>query len=230
MRSWACFLRTGVPVLLALSLVGCAPLVGAAPWLWSVIGALAVASMLWVSAAAPAAAVQPPDTAPIASNTPAATLEAGPPPMPPPCTGTWHRTCVSERIQRECCPAGARCNYRAESFLDCGYDACTPTWDEAECPTREPRTTPAATEADCRGDWARACVSGKVTMACLMPVPTNYTGPPRNPAFVECGDDRCAIGDLPGSCYPKRGEIEDAACRPEIGQLATSLRSACCGG
>ena len=77
---------------------------------------------------------------------------------------------------------------------------------------QEPIALPAATQADCNGSWEKACVAGKVTMACIMPVPTNYAGPNRNPPFRECGEDRCTTSPFIEHCYPVKAAEGEAAC------------------
>lgn len=133
-------------------------------------------------------------------------------PLPkPPCEGTEHESCQGGRIQVDCCPQGARCNYAFAPFQACGDGACVQGQDPGLCPPREAATQPAADEADCKakyGSWEPACIAGKVTPACILPVPTNYTGPPPNPPFRTCGDDHCTTSPYIEACTPPRAEGE----------------------
>ncbi|MCB9548480.1 MAG: hypothetical protein H6706_21950 [Myxococcales bacterium] len=181
---------------LGLLVAGCAPVVGSGALGAGVIfAALALAGLAGRAQARPARG------------------DACGAPMPKPvCTGTEHQSCVEGRVLTSCCPQGAKCNYRYAPFQACGDDTCVPGKDPGQCPPKEPIALPAATQADCNGSWEKACVAGKVTMACIMPVPTNYAGPNRNPPFRECGEDRCTTSPFIEHCYPVKPAEGEAAC------------------
>ena len=45
-----------------------------------------------------------------------------------------------------------------------------------------------------------------------MQPPTNYDGPPPNPSFRRCGEDRCTTHRFVEDCYPTRAELGAADC------------------
>ena len=192
---------SGWVLLLALLAAGCAPMVGAGS------GGLMVllATVLTLAIGVPAAIAQPPkDTANKRAE--------GPPPPPPQCSGTWHSQCVDGRVKRSCCPQGAKCNYRYAPHVDCGFGRCVTGHDVGMCPSPEPQTLPSVkNETTCQnkgGSWESACVQGINKKACIVPVPTNYMGPPRNPKFFGCSDSRCTTGPVRAACYPTREEAK----------------------
>ncbi len=140
----------------------------------------------------------------------------GPPAPPPPCDGYRHYSCNNGRIASSCCPKGAKCNYAYAPYVDCGHKTCVSGKNPGKCPDRHPRTVPAADKAACSskgGSWQKACIARKVTDACITPMHTNYMGPPLNPPYKTCGDDRCTTNKLRDDCYPTRKEITDKECR-----------------
>lgn len=180
---------------LTLLMVGCSPLLG-------VSGAAGLAAMGLLASVALGLAFGRARAEPSASATSAA---SGAPLPPPVCDGFEHASCADGRIAVSCCPKGAKCNYRNEPYQDCGDGACVPGNDPGLCPPKQPQVDPGKTAAECPGGWIKACVDRKVTMACLMPVPTNYMGPALNPPFRECGDDRCTTSRYVEDCYPAKG-------------------------
>ena len=132
------------------------------------------------------------------------------------CDGSESRVCEEGRIVRRCCPKGAKCNFRNPPHIDCGDGTCVAGHDEGRCAPPQPQTTVAKDEADCKkqsGSWEPACVAHKVTKACILPVPTNYTGPQHNPPFRTCrGGDRCTTGRFIEDCHPGRDELEHQVC------------------
>jgi len=133
------------------------------------------------------------------------------PPMP--CTGYEVTTCNGKRLVKNCCPRGAKCNYRNPAHIKCGHGTCVQGNDPGMCPSPKPVVTPAKTKADCRtGNWAKACIDRKVTEACIMSVPTNYMGPGMNPVFQTCGADRCTTHKLLEDCFPTKKELGKTKC------------------
>jgi hypothetical protein len=122
---------------------------------------------------------------------------------PAPCQGSETTVCQNGYISRQCCPQGAKCNYRNAPFLTCGDGYCVEGKDPGRCPS--PRANVMACDASAPGR-VEACVDRKVTKACVMPVPTNYTGPSQNPSFRTCGDGRCTTHQYVEDCYPTRAE------------------------
>ena len=222
--NWPVGLRRAV--LLSLAIAGCAPVAGGGALLGSlvVLAATVILSVLPGRASA-APPVSEPATAPsappagrltpAAPPAPARGPEGGPPPIRT-CSGSWHTSCVQGRLHKDCCPKGARCNYAYAPYVDCGYGECAPGKDPAACAPRQPVVVAGKTDAaDCRavgGTWERACVASKPVMACIAPVPTNYTGPPPNPPFSECGD-RCSTTGLRAACWPTRAELGKTPCK-----------------
>jgi hypothetical protein len=138
---------------------------------------------------------------------------AGP---PIPCRGTESRSCVEGRIQTQCCPLGSACNFENRPFQDCGAGLCTDK-DRGHCPDPVAKLDP---PESCGDRWELACVEGQVARACIPMVPTNYGGPPLNPAFKTCGvwptrqtqvGIPCTTNALQERCYPvKDGEPQGA--------------------
>lgn len=140
-------------------------------------------------------------------------LPGGAPMPPPPCDGTRVESCVGGSVHVTCCPAGEKCPAVAE-FRHCGDGRCVDGKDVGMCAPREVHSVVAPNEAECvtsGAAWVKACVKGRVAMACLPPVPTNYTGPPQNPSFVTCGGDRCSVATHPELCFEERS-ADDSAC------------------
>ncbi len=151
---------------------------------------------------------------------------AGP---PAPCTGYEESGCFEGRIQKQCCPAGAQCNFRNRPYTDCGQMLCVEMGDVGHCADPKAQVNAATTEEVCRaerGQWAVACIEGKVAKACLPPMPTNYMGPPANPAFKTCGEGAdgrkgaqaaigtpCTTNILVEHCYPAK---EGAVIAPKV--------------
>ncbi len=133
-------------------------------------------------------------------------------PMPrPKCEGWEHKSCRQGRIAYSCCPKGAKCNYRLSAFQDCGYERCVPGNDPGMCPPDQPMGSAAAKEADCPAGWAKACIDGKLAQMCVMPVPTNFTGPSNNPSFRTCGGDYCTTSRFIDACYPTKEVVKTCA-------------------
>ncbi len=149
---------------------------------------------------------------------------AGPPMPRPTCEGSESKTCsatqprAGERISLghigyNCCPPGASCNYAYVPFTECGHETCVYGRDPGRCPTRQPAVDPNARkdgEKTCKygGMPEQVCLNRKVTDACLLPYPTNYSGPPRNPPFTTCGEGRCTTSNYIEDCYPTRAETK----------------------
>jgi hypothetical protein len=134
---------------------------------------------------------------------------------PAPCDGYEETVCQGGVISTRCCPKGKRCNFRNPPHVSCGDGYCVEGHDVGRCPAPQAQTTPAKSEGECKatsGSWEPACVGGKVTSACIMPVPTNYTGPRPNPRFTTCRQDRCTTSRFVEACHPARGEIADKDC------------------
>src|SRR5262245_34259616 len=105
--------------------------------------------------------------------------QAGPPPR---CVGGEATVCEGGVLRRRCGPGPA-----PAPFTPCGAGYCVLGRDVGRCPAPEPRVMPGA----CGGfRGQKACVKKRVIEACVMPVPTNYSGPSMNPHFQACGDDR----------------------------------------
>ncbi|MBT9559557.1 MAG: hypothetical protein IV100_26240 [Myxococcales bacterium] len=148
---------------------------------------------------------------------------AGPPMPRPRCEGSESTSCSATppkagervslgRIGYNCCPPTAKCNYAYVPFTECGHETCVYGRDPGRCPTRQPVVDPSASKdggKSCSyGEPEQVCLNRKVTSACLMPYPTNYSGPPRNPPFKTCGDDRCTTSTFIEDCYPTRAETK----------------------
>ncbi|MFT7581003.1 MAG: hypothetical protein ACI9MR_002677 [Myxococcota bacterium] len=117
-----------------------------------------------------------------------------------PCQGTETVICSGGHLRTQCCPTGSKCNYRNVPFQRCGTGLCVEGQDVGRCKAPQPATTGAEDEADCKksyGGWAPACVKGEVTDACIMSVPTNFTGPPRNPHYQTLLWNMCTTHLLP---------------------------------
>jgi hypothetical protein len=145
---------------------------------------------------------------------------------PVPCDGTEKRVCEGGRMTTHCCPKSAKCNYRNPPHIDCGDGTCVEGGDEGRCRPPQPVMSASKSEETCKkdyGTWEPACVAHKVTKACIMPVPTNYTGPPNNPSFRTCRTDRCTTSRFIEDCHPARGEVAEKAC-------AGSWTKVCLGG
>lgn len=130
-------------------------------------------------------------------------------PYIPRCDGYETESCQDGHIKKSCCPQNAKCNYRFAPFVACGEGLCVNGKDPSLCVPRQPAVTEAKDEADCKakyGDWEPACISGRVTPACIMGVPTNYMGPSRNPPFKTCNDTACTTSQFIEACYPERAE------------------------
>lgn len=156
-----------------------------------------------------------------------------------PCQGSQHVSCSAGRIQTQCCPEGAMCNYRDEPFTGCGHGLCITSGDPGRCVSPRPNVTTAKSEADCKndsGEWALVCADKVVVHACLPPMPTNFMGPGNNPRFKSCGSgaapmssedakvgDRCTTHLLDEDCYPTRDELGLRACE-------APLTKVCLGG
>lgn len=196
-------------ILLLLLVGGCAPVVGLSG-LPAVLGVGLLAGLgLWFTAeradARPRSELLKRPASPGAGAASAGACGAI---YEPPCDGWEHESCgPNGHIERDCCPKGAKCTFRTAPHQSCGDGACVVGQDPGMCVPREPRVTGATTEVECAGNWEKACVSGKVTMACIMPVPTNYSGPTRNPSFRVCGGDRCTTGRFIEACYPEKGAM-----------------------
>src|SRR5687768_12821902 len=100
---------------------------------------------------------------------------------PAPCDGHETMVCDNGLLRARCCPKGARCNFRSSPHVDCGGGYCAVGRDVGRCPAPKPTTTGENSKDACKASWEPACVANKVTQACIMPVPTNYSGPERNP-------------------------------------------------
>jgi hypothetical protein len=195
-----------------LLLAGCAPLAGVGSW--AVAAALGSLLLLgW----APRSQAQPPMSRDAGFSPQRLDQPPGPPgpPMPRPvCIGWEHKTCSNGRINISCCPKNVKCNYaQTGPFTPCGYNSCVPGKDIGQCPPRQPNVLPNKTKETCGSQWAKACVAGKVTEACIMMVPTNYGGPPMNPRFTTCGEDRCTTLALPAACEPTAKELPGDQCK-----------------
>lgn len=147
----------------------------------------------------------------------AGTAKAGPPVPRPPCNGSESHSCSAPRpkdgqrvsvgaITSHCCPAGAHCNYAYVPYTECGNGACVYGRDPGRCPAPQPSVDPAKT-CSTQG-MEKVCLGHKVTEACVMPVPTNYTGPSPNPTYRTCGDGRCTTSSFMEDCYPTRKEAK----------------------
>lgn len=180
--------------LVVLLLAGCSPMIGAGAGFFGVLLVVGVAFLSYTRASAE----------PGAAESSAATGA----PMPrPTCDGWEHKSCQDGRIKYSCCPKGAKCNYRYAPFQECGYEQCVPGNDKGACPAREPVIDAGKTQAECdktSGQWAKVCANNQVKMACLPPMVTNYMGPPYNPSFRECGDNRCTTSRFIEDCYPNK--------------------------
>lgn len=198
--------------LLALLLVGCAPLVGGGSWLLGLLVCTLASALMLLGAPLSAQADRPP---PSSSEVRPGGPEPGPPPPKPVCSGWEHQSCYAGNIQTSCCPKNAKCNYAYAPFVECGPGTCAPGFDVGMCPEPQPRLSPkpATDQANCGGNWAKVCSQGKVTNACTLRTPTNYMGPPTNPRFTECGNDRCTTSQFQEVCYPAKGEIKDKDCK-----------------
>ncbi len=118
------------------------------------------------------------------------------------CDGDETPYCDKGRIRQNCCPKNADCNFKSPPFTDCGDGWCVEGFDRGRCPAPEPYVT------ECRSPDATVCLAKKVTKACIMPVPTNYMGPSRNPHYRTCGDGtRCTTSPFYEDCFPKRGVL-----------------------
>ncbi len=191
--------------LLATVFVGCAPAVGGGWMLALAVVAAALLGMAPLDARA---------DAPPATSTPGVDYRAarppGPPPPRPPCDGWEHKSCRGGNIAVSCCPKNARCNYAYAPFVECGNGSCVPGKDRGRCPEKVPMTQPGVSKEKCDTyHWQKVCLNNKVTEACIMPVPTNYMGPPRNPPFKRCSDQRCTTTDFRAACYPTKAETSE---------------------
>jgi hypothetical protein len=143
------------------------------------------------------------------------------------CSGQETHYCAHGRIRERCCPAGAKCNYRDEPFVECGRGYCTTSGDVGRCPVPTPLQYNAHDEATChamKGHWELACAERVVVAACLPPVPTNFSDPSPNPSFHVCGrgtrlvsgdvaeGERCSTHPLEDDCYPSQAELGMAPC------------------
>lgn len=140
---------------------------------------------------------------------------SGAPAPPPPCAGEEYFSCERNRLTRHCTDKGKKAPKIAD-FVNCGYDSCVPGRDRGMCKPWTAVTTGAKDAASCGesyGDWQKACVDNRITEACIMSVPTNYMGPPRNPHWLECPNvaDRCAPPSEPEQCLDKRGAVKTCA-------------------
>lgn len=140
--------------------------------------------------------------------------DAGAPVM---CSGYENKSCDNGRVTKHCCPAGAKCNFIAPDFLECGNGYCTVGRDRGRCPTPTPQAmADKQDEAACKagwGQWQSACVDHRVTTACIASYPTNYTGPSHNPPFQTCMKNRCTTSQFAEACYPTRQELtRDVEC------------------
>ncbi|MFT5432565.1 MAG: hypothetical protein ACI9OJ_003264, partial [Myxococcota bacterium] len=205
-------IRTLVRVVIASALVaGCAPIVGLGGWsgMLLVVGA-SLALGLSGTRSGPLAndATAAP---PVVSAHPAAGPVQGPPPPPPVCTGSWHSQCTNGVISKSCCPKNAKCNYAYSPHVDCGYNRCVSGHDVGLCPAPEPQVLHGTENKEaCQnkgGQWERACAQSIAKEVCIAPVPTNYMGPPRNPKFQVCSQNRCTTGPVRSACYPTRKEL-----------------------
>lgn len=200
--------------LLALALVGCAPLVGGGLSASSLLVVLlAVVPLLLAGCATDRTPVQ---STPAVGSHAVGGPESGPPPPPPTCTGSWHNECVSGSIKAHCCPKNTKCNYRFAPYTNCGHGMCVQGKDPGMCPTLEPRlTAPVGTPKDkCKFGWhQQACVSGKVRGACVGVPHTNYTGPPINPAFKTCWEDDCTTSRFASFCMPTKEKLGKKKCK-----------------
>lgn len=149
---------------------------------------------------------------------------------PDECSGRETYYCSHGRIREHCCPAGAKCNYRDEPYLECGRGYCTTTGDLGRCPAPTPTTYNADDEATCKGlkgTWELACAERVVVRKCLPPMPTNFSDPSPNPSFSVCGGgarlvsggvaagERCSTHRLVEDCYPDAAELGMAPCAGE---------------
>jgi hypothetical protein len=133
---------------------------------------------------------------------------------PVPCDGTESWVCEGGRMVKHCCPKTAKCNYRNPPHIDCGDGTCVEGGDEGRCVPPQAARMAAKSEAECTkeyGRWEPACVAHKVTKACVAPVPTNYTGPPTNPPYRTCRDDRCTTSRFIEDCHPARAAAKTCA-------------------
>ncbi len=139
--------------------------------------------------------------------------------MPPPCQGSTHTSCSAPppaagqrvsvgRITEACCPPGARCNYAYVPYTECGYGTCVYGRDPGRCPAPGTSTYEKCADGDPK---EKVCLNQKVTLACLMPYPTNYSGPPRNPPFRTCGGDRCTTSQFLDDCFANRAQTKTCA-------------------
>ncbi len=149
------------------------------------------------------------------------------------CDGWEHRSCEGGRIQTQCCPKGAKCNFRDEPYLMCGHGLCTTSGDLGRCPSPEPAIFTSVdgpggqSEEACKathGSWQLVCAKKVVVAACLPPMPTNYMGPGMNPPFKTCGKgprlvsdapaagERCTTHVLAEDCYPTKTELGQDKC------------------
>lgn len=131
---------------------------------------------------------------------------------PIPCDGYEVQSCDGRMIQRQCCPAGARCNFEAPPYELCGNQTCVLGSDRGRCPSPQPTVDTKTKQADCRSGWVDACVSKKVTRACVLPMPTNFSGPSHNPPYRTCGEDRCTTHTFIEDCFPTKAELGAKAC------------------
>lgn len=129
----------------------------------------------------------------------AANVRAG---APVPCQGSTHESCDGTYIQRTCCPLNAPCNYRNRPYVSCGDGYCAHGADLGRCPVPQAHVIDSA---QCAKDgFVKACINHAVKDVCLMSVPTNYTGPSRNPAFIALPDGRCTTSRFVEEAYPVR--------------------------
>lgn len=141
----------------------------------------------------------------------ASSARAGP---PMPCEGYETTSCENGWVRTHCCPKNAKCNFDFPSFISCGNQTCVVGADAGRCPAPLPMVDPSKkSAADCGYGWEDACVARKVTKACIMPVPTNYSGPDRNPPYRTCGDDRCTTHSFLEDCFPTKEELGSKACK-----------------
>jgi hypothetical protein len=135
-------------------------------------------------------------------------------PMPePPCDGTRVESCESGHVRATCVPKGQKVQPPAP-FVSCGYGSCVAGHDQSLCPVRETHAVAATDEETCKkayGSWEKACVNERETMACIPPVPTNYTGPNPNVRYVTCSGDHCAPETHPELCFDRRTGTTECA-------------------
>ena len=127
---------------------------------------------------------------------------------PVPCDGDESTYCEGGHVRRRCCPKNAKCNYRSAPFIACGQGTCAAGGDRGRCPAPEPVVGPARSESACtgqgsHGSWELACVEHRVARVCIPPVPTNFSGPARNPPYRTCGGERCTTHTLIEDCLPE---------------------------